>query len=189
MAGNRVFAHSLILCIASALLLAPWGTLRVEIPRPPAGPVLQPIWIQADQQAGPQHPSPQKLIGRPDQQQASGGEELVFGWQGAIALGQVRVAYWAICLCLMTGALASALNFLGWTRLPSLFMFACFGFTAACALVAAIQHALLGNVGTGSVLAIACALTGLLLSPADEVNESAEVEPVVERGRQFRSAA
>jgi hypothetical protein len=68
-------------------------------------------------------------------------------------------------------------------------MFACFGFTAACALVAAIQHALLGNVGTGSVLAIACALTGLLLSPADEVNEKAEVEPVVERRRQFRSAA
>ena len=186
MAGNRVFAHALILCIASALLLAPWGTLRDDVPRPPAGPALQPIWIQADQptiatgraplppsdrqhgqwQYSLQQHGEQQHGDRQDGQRAAGGEELVFGWQGAIALGQVRIAYWAICVCLMTGALASALNFLSWTRLPSLLIFACFGFTAACALVAAIHHALLGSVGTGSVLAIACALVGLLLGAA-----------------------
>jgi hypothetical protein len=111
-------------------------------------------------------------------------DTLVFGWQGSIALGKVYIAYWALCVCLMIGAVASALNFLTWTRVPSVLIFAAFGMTAASALVATVQHAFVGAVGTGSVLAIACALFGLLLSPSDEVREVTEVDAAEQPGRQ-----
>lgn len=185
MVGNRVFAHSLIFLIAAALLFAPWGSVRVDATRRPARPALEPNWIQAANAAAATSQINEDGAEAP----AGARQELVFGWQGAIALGQVRVAYWMICLCLMAGALASALNYLKCTTLPAVLIFASFGFTAACSLVAVIHHALLGSVGTGSLLAIAAALVGLLMSPPDGLAETADVVRIEESPRQFRSAA
>jgi hypothetical protein len=140
MVGNRVFGHSLILCIASALVMTPWGTL---------------------------------------------GADLVFGWQGHIAIGKVPVFYWAICLCLILGSITSILNYLGLTNLSSVLMFGLFGFATACSLVAAFQHLVFGTVGTGSVLAIILGLFGVAISPADKPVAQRAAEP---RGKKSQDA-
>jgi hypothetical protein len=184
MIGNRVFSHSLILCIASALVFAPWGTLSVKPDADRVPPAIEPVRIQ-----GTRPLMPSVLAADARDEAAEARQEMVFGWQGTVALGQVHVAYWAICLCLMIGALSSALNYVGWTRLPSILIFACFGMTASCSLVAVIQHGLLGTVGTGSVLALVCALIGLALSPPDEVAKRTESEAVQMPARRYRSAA
>ena len=184
MVGNRVFSHSLILCVASALVFAPWGTVTVQPSGQQAKAVIEPVRIR---DAQPAKPPVFATEARREAEQAR--QETIFGWQGTIALGQVQIAYWTICLCLMIGALASALNFVQWTRLPSILIFACFGMTASCSLVAVIQHVLLGTVGTGAVVALACALLGLALSPPDEVHKRPKAQALQPSERRYRSAA
>ncbi len=148
MVGNRVFSHCVILCISLALLFAPWGTLT-------------------------QWPSAEDLLASDGQ--AVPTELTIYGWQGAITLGPMKLAYWSICAFVMLGSMTSALNYLRWTSLSSIIMFTCFGMGAACSLVALIQHAMLGTIGGGSVITLACALIGLAFSPSDppvEVKQS-----------------
>ncbi len=172
MVGNRVFGHSLILCMAIALLLTPWGSLPPDdftLAKPDQSRVIE---------------APQRFA---DFQDAN--RILVNGWNGNVAIGQVMIPYWAIVACLGLGSLIASLNWLKFTQLSSVLTFAIFGMAAACSLVATIHFAIAGEVGTGSVLAITCALAGLALSPSDSPAE----QPVIHRfetvQNQKRSAA
>ncbi|MCC6508807.1 MAG: hypothetical protein IT423_06850, partial [Pirellulaceae bacterium] len=156
MVGNRVFGHSLILCMAAALLFAPWGTLY---------PANHPTEANADTTSAV--PSGMRAVAsglssgirldktQPNQQSNQRGV-LVHGLQGHIAIGKVRIDYWMIVLLLAMGSVVASLNLLSWTRLSSLVTFALFGMAAACSLVAIIHFTYHGEVGTGSVLAMTC---------------------------------
>lgn len=156
MVGNRVFGHTLILCMAAALLLTPWGSL------PPNDFTL----------TGSQ-PATESLQRFAELQDAN--RVLVSGWEGNVALGRIMIPYWAIVACLGMGSLIASLNWLKFTQFSSVVTFAIFGMVAACSLVAIIHFAIAGEVGTGSVLAITCALAGLAMSPSD----SPAAQPVI----------
>ena len=115
---------------------------------------------------------------------------MVSGWQGQVAIGNFPVAYWGICMCLMMGALGSAFNFMSWTRVSSLLMFSLFGFAAATALVAICHHGLHGQVGAGSVIAIATALAGIANLPEELPDQMPSGIPLRDQAQQtYRSAA
>jgi hypothetical protein len=77
------------------------------------------------------------------------------------------IPYWGIIACLAMGSVIASLNWLRLTQISSLVTFALFGMATACSLVATLHFVLAGQVGTGSVLAITCALAGLAMCPAD----------------------
>lgn len=165
MVGNRVFGHALILCMAVALLLTPWGSL------PQDDPTIQPS-VRSEVIT-------QSL--RFVEASSDAEAQLVSGWNGNVAIGRVLIPYWAIVACLALGSVVSSLNWLRFTQLSSIVTFALFGMAAACALVSIIHLAVAGQVGTGAVLAITCALAGLAMSPSDSVS----ARPVIHK---FESA-
>ncbi len=150
MVGNRVFGHALILCMAVALLMTPWGSL------PSNDPTIVPA-VQNNALAA------SLRFAEADQPQT----QLVSGWNGNVAISRALIPYWAIVACLAMGSLVASLNWLRVTQLSSVITFALFGMAAACSLVSIIHLAIAGEVGTGSVLAITCALAGLAMSPSD----------------------
>lgn len=151
MVGNRVFGHALILCMACALLMTPWGSLPQDDPT--IMPAVKNGALAASLRFGNETVAVQSA--------------LVSGWNGNVAIGRLMIPYWAIIACLAMGSLVSCLNWLRFTQLSSVVTFALFGLAAACSLVAIFHMAISGEVGTGSVLAITCALAGLAMSPSD----------------------
>lgn len=173
MVGNRVFGHALILCMAIALLLTPWGSL------PKNDPTIIPA-VQNDVLSGSL-----RLASNADESQV----QMISGWNGNVALGGLLVPYWAIIACLAMGSLVASLNWLRFTQISSVVTFALFGFTAACSLVSIIHFAVAGEVGTGSVLAITCALAGLAISPSDAPTSDAVIHKFESAEQTKRKAA
>jgi hypothetical protein len=185
MVGNRVFGHALILCICTALLMAPWGSLEVKTPE--SEDVATPVLSAAKAHSRTALAAKRSLaLDLPSEQPSA---QLVHGWQGKVAIGQVAIPFWLIIVSLSLGSVTAIGNLLSWTRLSSVVTFACFGFAAACSLVANIDFAYHGALGTGSLLAIACALVGLSISPSDEPIEEIEIHQMTQERRQLRSAA
>ena len=172
MVGNRVFGHALILCMAVALLLTPWGTL------PSNDPTIIPA-VQNDVLAASLRFAESD---RPETQ-------LVSGWNGHVAISRALIPYWAIVACLAMGSLIASLNWLRVTQISSVVTFTLFGLTAACSLVSIIHLAIAGEVGTGSVLAITCALAGLAMSPSDPPAAEAVIHKFESAESQKRKAA
>lgn len=181
MVGNRIFGHALILCIATALLLAPWGSLDIETSASADAALPKASVAKADPRSS--------VLDKQSLALDLPTAELVHGWQGKVAIGQVAIPFWLILVILSLGSVTAIGNLLCWTRLSSVVTFACFGFAAACSLVANIDFAYHGALGTGSVLAIVCALVGLSISPSDEPVEEIEVHSMTHERRQWRSAA
>ncbi len=165
MVGNRVFGHVLILCMAFALMVSPWGSL------PKTDPTIVPVVESELLDASLDFPNPS------DPMQT----RLVSGWNGNVAIGGLLIPYWALVACLAMGSIISSLNWLRFIQLSSIVTFALFGMAAACSLVAIIHFAVAGEVGTGSVLAMTCALAGLAISPSD----ATEAKPMIHK---FESA-
>lgn len=172
MVGNRVFGHALILCMAIALLLTPWGSL------PSNDPTIVPA-VQSD--------SLNASLRFADAEHSE--TQLVSGWNGNVAISRALIPYWAIVACLALGSLIASLNWLRVTQISSVVTFALFGMTAACSLVSIIHFAIAGEVGTGSILAITCALAGLAMSPSDPPVAEAVIHKFESSEQQQRRAA
>lgn len=172
MVGNRVFGHALILCMAVALLLTPWGSL------PSNDPTIIPA-VHNDALTA--------SLRFVDIDQAQ--TQLVSGWNGNVAISRALIPYWAIVACLAMGSLVASLNWLRVTQLSSVITFALFGMAAACSLVSIIHLAIAGEVGTGSVLAITCALAGLAMSPNDPPAAAPVIHQFETAGQPKRRAA
>ena len=172
MVGNRVFGHALILCMAIALLLTPWGSL------PSNDPTIIPA-VHNDSLAA------SLRFAETDQ----GETQLVSGWNGNVAISRALIPYWAIVACLAMGSLIASLNWLRVIQISSVVTFSLFGMTAACSLVSIIHFAIAGEVGTGSVLAMTCALAGLAMSPSDPPVAEAVIHKFESAESQKRKAA
>ncbi len=92
MVGNRVFGHVLILCMAFALLVTPWGSL------PKTDPTIKPA-IQNDLL---------KASLRLDVPTDPMRTQLVSGWNGNVAIGGLMIPYWAIIGCLAMGSIIAS---------------------------------------------------------------------------------
>jgi hypothetical protein len=178
MVGNRVFGHSLVICIAVALLLSPWGSIDKQVPEPAER---LPSTVTS--------PKASMLSAAALPSVVAEDQELILGWQGNVAIGGLMVPYWMLVVSLLLGSVIAIMNSVGWTNLPSVVSFACFGLTAACSLVATIDFAYHGAIGAGCLLAIACALVGIAISPADEPVRVPKIHQANQERRQFRSAA
>ncbi len=192
MVGNRVFGHSLILCVAAALFFAPWGVRRPESESKESLPS-QPVDLRTNDVGLSKSLADVDPLAASTNSQASSEKskllDTVNGLEGHVALGQVHVGYWMITLCIMLGSIIATFNLLNWTRLSSVLTFACFGMAAACTLVAIIDFSLRGAVGAGCVLSMLCSLAGLALSPTDEPTAEPVIHQMDQERRQSRSAA
>lgn len=173
MVGNRVFGHALILCMAIALVLTPWGSL------PQDDPTLR-LAIHSDVIT-----NSLRFAESPE----TSSYRMVTGWNGNVALGRLLIPYWAVVACMAMGSLVSGLNWLRITQVSSVVTFTLFGLSAACSLVSIIHLAVVGEVGTGSVLAITCALAGLAMSPSDPPIQEPVIHQFDAAQSQHRSAA